>query len=220
MTPSTALRGSASVFLIAYLGAAFVPSLPEGAYDDARVASLLTGSDQALIVAGGYLWAIAGIAALVFAHLLSSALENPVTAAVVRAAGTGYGLLVLVGSMMFTAIPMGRAVGELPGEPPIEAFRVFTNAGFFAMLVPALLCAATMIVAASIDLRGNAPSWLTTAGLVIAPLCLLGFAWVPQFLVPLWALAAAVGTPVDRGPRVDTHGSSSKVPTAEPLGDR
>ena len=44
-TPTTALRGSAALFLTAYLGAAFVPTLPEGAYDDARVAALLGGSD-------------------------------------------------------------------------------------------------------------------------------------------------------------------------------
>ena len=169
MTLSTALRGSAAVFLIAYLGAAQIPYLPEGADDDARVAGLLTGSDLTLIVAGGYLWAIAGIAALVFSHLLSKMLENPVAAAVVRAAGTGYGLLVLAGSVMITAIPMGTAVGELPGDPPIEAFRVFTQAGFFAMLVPGLVCAATMIVAASIGLRRTAPSWVTTAGFVVAP---------------------------------------------------
>ena len=214
MNHTTALRGSAAVLLIAYFAAAFLPTLPEGAYADARVAALLGGGERTAIVAGGYLWAVAGVAALAFAHLLAAALPatRPAAAAAVRAAGSGYGVMLLVASIAFTAVPMGIAVGELPGGAPVETFRVLTQAGFFALLVPGLLCGAVMVVATSLAMRGgNGPKWLVSTGFVVAPLLLLGFAWVPQFLVPLWALGVSLTVRAVPQPTVVTDYERSGV---------
>ncbi len=52
-----------------------------------------------------------------------------------------------------------------------------------------------MILAAALAiLRGVAgPRWLAWLGLGVAPLLLLGPFYLPQLLVPLWVIAAAVG---------------------------
>lgn len=175
-----------------YALALFVPTLPEGAYDDGRVLSLFEGAERAQIILGGYALAIAGVAALVFFQLLAQAVGSTVT----RAAGTGYGVMLLVASTLFSSIPLGTALDEL--EPATSPFRELSNAGFHALLVPGLLCAAVAVVSASMALRRTrgAPGWCVVLGFVLAPLLLLGVAWVPQFLVPLWALAIAFATPV------------------------
>lgn len=222
MTPITAARSAAVVFLLSYFGAMFVPSLPEGSDSDERVASLLSGSDQTLIIVGGYLLVIAGIAALLFAWALSRVLgatRSP-AATLVGAAGTAYAALVLVAAVMFVTIPLATAVGELTGDAPVEAFRIFTQAGFVTVLVPALLCALVMIVAASLAVRaaGVTPRWVAAVGFVVAPVLLLGFAWVPQFLVPLWAVITAFGVrprPADRAAGVPQGSTATSKLTSD-----
>ena len=73
--------------------------------------------------------------------------------------------------------------------------RTLTNLGFMLLLVFGLLAAAVMVLATSIALvrARHAPRWLGWSGLVAAPLLLLGPFYMPQLLVPLWVLAAAVG---------------------------
>jgi hypothetical protein len=197
MTSDTSLRVTATLLALAYGAAVFIPSLPHAAHTGAEVADRAQGSQAAFVVAGGYLYTIAGIAAIVFAHLLAGAMPARGARArdVVRGAGTGYGLALLLAAVLFTAVPMGVAVGELPGPLPVETYRVLTQAGFFALLIPGLLCAGTAMMATWVALRHSTatPRWVGAVGLGCAPLTLLGFAWAPQFLVPLWALAVAFG---------------------------
>jgi hypothetical protein len=213
MRPTTLLRLSAVTMAVAYLTAVFLPSLPEGVDSDAQVAAHAEGATAALVIAGGYLLAVAGLAALVFAHLLSALLPrghaaghdagHDVGSLVVRAAGSAYGTVVVVAAVMFAAVPMARAVGELPGQVPVEAYRVLVQCGFFALLVPGLLAAGVTMVGTWSALRGSAtPPWVGVLGLVMAPVMLLGFAWGPQLLVPVWAVAVAFGLRVDAGPSV------------------
>lgn len=196
MSTSTAIRVSAVVFSAGYLTSQFLPTLPEGGYSDDKVLSLLDGSGPGSIALSGYVLAIAGVAFLCFAALLSRKLADHGPggyASVVSAAGTAYAVMLLSASTYFSSLPMGLALGELPDQTDPMLFRVLSNAGFHALLVPALLAAAVTVVAASLALRGTglAPAWCSTAGILIAPLLLLGFAWVPQFLVPVWALTIA-----------------------------
>lgn len=197
MSPDTSLRVTATIFTLAYAAAVFVPSLPHGAHSAAEVAARAEGAPAALVVAGGHLYTIAGIAAMVFAHLLARSLpaRGGRAAVVVRVAGTGYGLALLLAAVLFTAVPIGVAVGELPGAVPVETYRVLTQAGFYALLIPGLLCAGTAMLATWAGLRRSTstPTWVGAVGLVCAPLTLLGFTWAPQFLVPLWAMTVGFG---------------------------
>jgi hypothetical protein len=192
------LRATAIVFAAAYFGAIFTAPLPEGAYDDARVVGLLAAGDLVGLVVGGYLLVTAGIAALTFTSLLTSSMRrtglNDTGTSLVRSLGTAYGVLVMVSAVLFLAVPMGHVVEELPEATP-SPFRELTMAGFAALLIPALLCAALMVVVVSLMLRrsGLAAPWCTTPGFIIAPLLLVGVGWAPQFLFPLWAVLVAFG---------------------------
>lgn len=185
------LRLSGVALAASYVGALFTASLPEGAYDDARVVGLLAGGDRTGIVVGGYALVVAGVSALVFWSLLASSL-SPHTgagASVVRTLGTAYGVLLMVAAVLFLAVPMGHVVEELPRATP-SPFRELTMAGFVALLVAALLVAAVLVALASLLVlrAGLAPRWVASSGFVVAALALAGPGWAPQFLVPLWVL--------------------------------
>lgn len=196
---TTALRVSAVIFTAAYLVAAFVPTLPEGNYSDARVLDLLDdGGSRTPIVLGGYALAAAAAAFLCFTAALCSRLSSGRDDSLVsigRATGIGYAVMLMVASTAFSSLPMGRALGEIPASDDAMLYRVMSNSGFYAVLVPGLFSAAVMVAALSMVLKRSAaaPTWTVTAGFVIAPLLLLGVAWAPQFLVPLWVLLVGFG---------------------------
>lgn len=195
-----AIRFSAVLFTAAYLIAAFMPTLPEGAYSDARVLGLLDeGGSRTAIVLGGYAFTVAALAFVCFTSVLCSRLpvasRDDSLVSIGRATGIGYAVMLMVASTAFSSLPMGRAIGEIPASDDAMLYRVMSNSGFHALLVPGLVSAAVMVAVLSMVLKrtGAAPTWCAVAGFVIAPLLLLGVAWVPQFLVPLWVLLVGFG---------------------------
>lgn len=219
MTPTAWLRATAVLFAASYVGALFTAPLPEGAYDDERVVGLLSGSELTGIVVGGHALVAAGLAALAFTSLLAGAIaqQRPSSdaPALVRSIGTGYGVLVMVAAVLFLAVPMGHVVGELPEATP-SPFRELTMAGFTALLVTALWCAAVLVALVSVQLRrsGLAPRWVTAAGYVVAPLLLLGAGWAPQFLVPVWAMTVAFTLRIPSPSRPARRGAATAVHSA------
>jgi hypothetical protein len=195
--PSALLRVSAIVFAAAYAVAMFVPSLPEGAYSDARVLSLLEGGDRTRIILGGYALVVAGCSLLLFAAALRSRLEaGPRTAwhGLIQMSAAVYAALLLIAAALFGSIPMGVALGELEAGDDPTLFRAMSNGGFHVLLVGGLGVASLLVLSTSFALRqlDGVPRWLPVLGFVVAPLLWLGFAWVPQFLVPVWAVATGV----------------------------
>ena len=71
---------------------------------------------------------------------------------------------------------------------------MLTDMGIGMHLISGLLAAAVMVAAASAAGRrtGVLPRGVVVAGLVVAPLLLVGFTWIPQFLVPLWVVAVSI----------------------------
>jgi hypothetical protein len=192
------LRASAAAFVASYAVAMFVPSLPEGAYSDARVLALLEdGADRTRIILGGYALVVAGLALLVFVSGLKARLgaaADSVWGTALQAAAAGYAAVLACAAAMFSSIPMGVALGELEAGTDTMLYRAMSNSGFHLLLVGGLGLASVAVFSASVALRqvDDVPRWLPVVGFVVAPLLLLGFAWVPQFLVPLWAVVAAV----------------------------
>ena len=216
------LRTSAIAFAASYFGAIFTAPLPEGAYDDQRVVSLLSGAELLGIVIGGYALVLAGLSALAFTSILGGMLHRSEPTAtgpaLVRSLGTAYGVLLMTASALFLAVPMGHVVEELPTATP-SPFRELTMAGFTALLVAGLLCAGVRVIVASLLQRraGLAPRWSTTTGLAIAPILLLGVGWAPQFLVPMWALLVAFSVRPqqhDRRPVPGPSPASNSEPSA------
>jgi len=193
------LRASATVYAVCYFVALFLPRLPEGAYSDDQVSALFGDpAERTPSIIGGYALSIAALAFLVFISLFMRALAPDRTAltGTVRVAGTAYAAMLMLAAVLFCSLPMGVAIGELPTDTDPTVYRTLSNAGFYALLVPGLLAAAVVLVASSLELRRRqeVPRWAAVLGLVLAPLLLLGVAWVPQFLVPLWAVAVAHAT--------------------------
>ena len=111
---------------------------------------------------------------------------------VVSGGGLRYIAMLLVAGNAFGTYATGIAVGELPVPEDATLARVLSDQGFGLLLMPGLLSAAAMILAASLLARRSQalPSWVCITGFAFTPLLLLGAAWAPQFLVPLWTLMA------------------------------
>lgn len=191
------LRASAVVFAAAYGVAMFVPTLPEGAYSDTRVLSLLEGGDRTRLILGGYALVVAACSILLFVAALRPRLEaGPRTAwhGMIHMSAAVYAAMLMIAAALFSSIPMGVALGELEAGDDPALFRAMSNAGFHVLLLGGLGVASLLVASTSFALRGldGVPRWLPVLGFAVAPLLWLGFAWVPQFLLPVWAVAAGV----------------------------
>ena len=193
---------SAVAFTVLYLAATFLPTLPEGASSDAKVLGLVQESgSRSLIVVGSVLFILAALALLPFVSQLTATLrhaelgrtdpDSPLVG-VMSGGGLLYIAMLLMAGNAFGSYATGIAVGELPTPEDATLVRVLSDQGFGLILIPGLLSAAAMILAASMLARRShaLPSWVCITGFVFAPLLLLGAAWAPQFLVPLWTLMA------------------------------
>jgi hypothetical protein len=199
--PATAspvvLRVSSITFAAAYGIAMFVPSLPEGGYSDARVLALMEGGDATRIILGGYALVVAACALLVFVAALRARLgaePRSMWDGLIQMSAGVFATLLLVAATLFSSIPFGVALGELEAGDDPALYRAMSNGGFHVLLVGGLGVASVLVATVSLALRrlDEAPRWVSVLGFVIAPLLLLGAAWVPQFLVPLWAVAVGV----------------------------
>ena len=195
MNTNRALRTSAIAFAVLYFVAMFAPDLPEGTYSDSRVLGLVN-DDGSMVVLAGYALAAAGAVFLCWLAGVTTRLRGAGGSALVDLAllaGAAYGVLLMVASTFFSTIALGHSIGELPPAEDAFLVRAFSNQGFHLVLVPALLCAGLLMTAVSLGARRQAvlPRWAVVAGLCLAPLMLAGAVWVPQFLVPVWAIVVA-----------------------------
>lgn len=199
MNANRPLVASAVAYAGLFLAGSFLPTLPEGAYSDARVIGLLADSGSRTgIVLGGLLLTLAGLAVLPFlaglALRLHRADPRSTAGVVVLGAGLVHVVMLLVAARSFSGYATGIAVGEL--EVPVDAtmVRVLSDQGFGTLLLPGLMAAGVAMGVASLAARRHAllPGWLTVAGLVMAVLTLGGALWIPQFLPPLWVLLVAL----------------------------
>lgn len=186
------------VFAVAYLASLFgALDLPEGTDSDQAVSAAFTDDGTGIIV-GVYVLAVAGLAFLVFLGGLRAGLRgrdgSRWLADVSFAGGLVFVAMLFAAAASWGVLALGTALDELP-EPVDPALgRTLTNLGFVLLLVFGLLGAALMIAAASVLILrdGMLPRWVGWAGVVVAPLLVLGPFYVPQVLVPLWVAAAAV----------------------------
>ena len=187
------------LFLPLYAAFTFVPELPEASYPDEDVLALYTDPGKAeLIMLGSLLMAVAGVVLLVFLADLwrrlrpAGDLATLVVGAGVLYVGAIFGAGTLWGGYA------GGGAGPLETAPDLEhsvtLARILTDMGFGLLLIYGLFAAAVMVAAASAAGRrtGALPRGLVVAGFVIAPLLLVGFTWIPQFLVPAWVFAVSV----------------------------
>lgn len=193
--------------------------LPEYTYSDDRV--LAVYDDPAPFLLGTALIALAGAAFLVFLADLYRRLRSTGTDGMPTLA-LGGGLLYV--GMLFVAGALWTGYanaggGPLEGNPDglaesVTLARVLPGMGWGVLLVYGLVAAAVMIAATSVAAgrNGALPRGAVLGGFVVAPLLLAGFAWVPQFLVPLWVFAVAL--PLLRSPAPAAAGRREPSPAA------
>ena len=206
--PRTLLTAIAPVtFAGLYFASLFgVMDLPETDYGDAEVIALYADADKRLgNIVGVYFLAAAGVAFLVFLASLRDAARigrsaQSWLATLALAGGVIYCAMLFAAAAAFGVVPLAVAVGGIDAAAvDADLARMFWQLGYVLLLVFGLVAAAVMVVAASLDARttGALPRWLAWAGLPLAALLLLGPAYMPQFLVPLWTVA--VGIALRRG---------------------
>jgi hypothetical protein len=208
----TVLRWGAVLFAVLYGIAMFLPTLPEGAYSDRQVLSLLGGDDRTAIMVGGYALGVAGLVFLAWTSVLASRLDDgSAHPRLLTAGGIAFGLVLMVTASLFASLAWGSALGELPKVDDALLVRATTQQGFYLLLLPGLACASLAVASASILARRTAvlPRWVTVTGLAVAVLLWFGFAWAPQFLVPIWAVL--VGFTVRPQPDRPSRSTTSDV---------
>ena len=211
-------------FAVLYAAFTLTPlmELPEGAYSDQRVIALYADAGSRTgIVVGGLIVGLAGVVLLVFLADLRRRLADGAADATLPSLAFGAGLIYVV--MLFVAgnawagYATGIAVGELPAPQDATLLRVLSDSGFGLLLIYGLLAAAALVLATSLCARRTdlLPTSLIKSGYVIAPLLCLGFAWVPQFLLPLWVAAVSIAFLRQRpeAPLVTADGSLSSLAT-------
>ena len=207
MTPWKAFSTAIAAILFALLyGASLfgVMDLPEGGDSDQDVLAAFADSDNRTgLIVGTYLLAAAGLSFLWFLASLRATVrrheETSRLSTLVLAGGVVYVVMLFAAGASFGVLPLAVAVDEISvAQIDPDLARVLVNLGFVSLLVYGLMAAAAMVLAASIaGLRtGMLPRWLAWAGLPVAVLLLLGPTYMPQLLVPIWAVA--VGIALDR----------------------
>lgn len=113
--------------------------------------------------------------------------------AVARAAGIVFAAVAATGAAAISTISAAKAFApdNFP-TPAADLARVLDQLGYSLLLGVGGLTAAVFVAAVTRALRRTSflPSWLTTAGYVVAVLLLASVAWIPMMLLPLWVLAA------------------------------
>jgi hypothetical protein len=193
---------AAILFALFYGASLFgVMDLPEGVDTDQSVlrAYAESGNRTGLIV-GVYLLAAAGLSFLWFLGSLRDAVRRHEESTsrlstLVLAGGLVYVVMLFGAGASFGVLPLAVAVDEISVaqiDPTLA--RVLVNFGFVLLLVFGLAAAAAMVLVASIAaLRtGVLPRWLAWAGLPLAALLLLGPMYMPQLLVPIWAVTVGI----------------------------
>ncbi len=192
---------AAIAFAVLYVTALFgVMDLPEEGDSDAAVLATYTDTGKrAGLTAGVYLLAGAGLAFIWFLASLRERLRRDDVgdrlSSIAFAGGLVYTAMLFTAGAAFGVLPLAIGVGEFEAEAVDPALaRVLVQLGFTILLIYGLLAAAVMVVAVSLAALRTAllPRWLTLAGFVVAVLLLFGPVYMPQLLVPLWAVAVGL----------------------------
>jgi hypothetical protein len=185
------------LFLPLYAAFTFVPELPQAHLSDEQVLDLYRDG-SGTIQLGSLLMGLAGVAFLVFLADLHARLRPAGgTATLALAGGVTYVGMIFVAGTLWGSYAAGGSGGPFENRPDLDESatlaRILSDTGSGVLLVYGLLAAAAMIAGAAAAGRstGELPRGLVVAGWIIAPVLILGFAWLPQFLVPLWVCAAA-----------------------------
>jgi hypothetical protein len=108
--------------------------------------------------------------------------------------GTLFAGVTLVSVMVRVSIPGAKVFGDTPVPAGSDLPRAFDQIGFALLLLAGGLSAGLFVAMTSALARrsGALPTWLTTAGYVVAVLQVIDSLFFPFVLFPLWVLIASI----------------------------
>lgn len=157
--------------------------------------------NRATMILGAFSFVLAGLALVWFVALAYESLrsreadEHDAPPPLLLASGVATAAFQVVGIMIVAS--MAAALSFAPDfdvVPNGELLKVVEQIGIGLLLVPGGWSAALFVAALSMAARnrGMLPSWLTTAGFVVAVLLLASVAFIPFFLFPLWMIVVSI----------------------------
>lgn len=155
--------------------------------------------NRTLAVLHGYLWALAGVAFLIFASGLRERLRAAEGADWVAVLAWGSGIafvaMLFVAAAATTAVAGGIEFGDLQTEGAGEFARWIEQVGFASLLLFGMFAGGTFVASSSLAGRraGLLPGWLAISGYVVAVVvAVLGVVFFPIALLVLWVVAVSV----------------------------
>lgn len=180
------------------LGLILTGGLPSDVSDQKAIEYYADSGNRAEAIIGGYCIILSMLCFLPFLlHMRERLMGSPRGASfapIVFVSGLLFAAMSMAGAVAFAWLPAGVEFGSAPAPQNADLARLAPQLGFGLLLVAGGLSAAVTFGAAAIGaIRGRLlAGWLAWSGLVVAILQVLGFAFIPLMLVPLWVLVASV----------------------------
>jgi hypothetical protein len=174
---------------------------PESDVDDREWTEWFSDSDNRVMqVVSMILITLAAVALVVFVTGLVERLRNPrprsdMPAQVAYGAGMILATALAFGGVALNQMSAAIEIGDIPIPSP-DVLRTAEQLGFGLILMVGGLFAALTVAAVSVAARGTGvlPSWLVTAGFVVAFILLFSLAFIPMILLPLWVIAVSIAS--------------------------
>jgi hypothetical protein len=188
------------LFVILFVGAIFLVSLPGGDDSEQEVLDWYTDSgNRTSAVIGAYLLVIASLFLVVFVNHLRYVIQDaeggtPLFATGAFAGGVGAALCLIVAAMAFAAVPATVEFGDEPPPTSVDVPRALNSLGFGLQLVGMMFMAIIMILATAVaSFRYRLfPTWFNWLSVICAIALVFAVIWLPGIALPIWLVVASI----------------------------
>jgi hypothetical protein len=188
------------LFVILFVGAIFLASLPGGDDSDQEVLDWYTDSgNRTSAVISAYLWVIASLLLVIFVNRLRYVIQDaeggtPLFATGAFAGGIGAAFCLIVAAMAFAAIPAGIEFGDDPPPTSVDVPRAFNSLGFGLQLVGMMFMAiVTILSTAAASFRYRLfPTWFNWLSIICAIALLFAVIFLPGIALLIWLVVASI----------------------------
>ena len=190
------------LFVILFIVGGFLVIGPETGTDQSGQKILdwyAKSSHQTLAVAGAYLFALAGVAMLLFINRLRAVVAEaegarPLFAPFILGGGVVFVVSVAVAGAAFAAVPAGLKFGGEPLPANADLMRFLPQLGFVLVLILGMFpLIFAMLATAYASMRYKIfASWFNWLTIVCAIVLFFAAAFLPAIALPIWLIAASI----------------------------
>lgn len=186
-------------FVALFVVGVLVMDLPMSDASDGAITEFYADSNnRAMVCIGAFLFALGGIALLLFANRVRSVILDaeggrPSIATATFAGGIVLATTVFGGASAFAAIPVSMELGDAPA-PSAEVARWIQAFGATLVMFSGALAASLMILTTAIaSFRfGIFAAWFNWLSVVCGIVVIFSVFWIPLIALGVWMVAAAV----------------------------